>query len=152
MNIKTHLGRIQITLPILAVVSNIFLIFIATISLIFARQENFHYSYFKFNFVYLFFFLSFLTFFFTTLLLNFTALIKQNYSAANLFILLILDLLLVFFLLAFTLITSFYQVHSLKLIPLTVFLPISILAIFFNLMHLALVSIHFSSDLAANKN
>lgn len=151
MNIKTHLGRIQITLPILSVVSNIFLIFIATVSIRFALNWNLGGRDVATYFIFLFFFSAFLILFFSTLLLNLIAVIKQNYQTDYLFILLILDLLILGFLLAFTPLVIFYPGGAVY-IPLEIFLPISILAILFNLMHLILVSIRFSKNLAANKN
>ena len=152
MNIKTHLGRIQITLPILSVVSNIFLIFIATVSIRFARNERPYGGGVETNFIFIFFFSAFLILFFSTLLLNLIALIKQNYQTAYLFILMILDLLILGFLLAFTPLVGFERRGRFVYIPLEIILPISILAFLFNLIHLILASIHFSKNLAANKN
>ncbi len=146
MNIITYLKRIQIILPILAIVSNIFLIFIASVSFVLAKEVRF--SYFKYDLVYLFFFSSFITLFLTTLLINLTALIKQNYSLADSVTLLVLDLLLVLFLIAFITISSVYNANDLVLVY---SLPISGLAFIFNLIHLTLVSIHFKNS-AANKN
>ena len=84
MNIKTNLGRIQITLPILAIVGNIFLIFIATASILFALNGTPYGRSAETNFIFLFFFSAFLILFFSTLLLNLIALIKQNYQTAYL--------------------------------------------------------------------
>ncbi len=131
----------------MAVVSNIFLIFIATVSFILAKEVRF--SYFNYDLVYLFFFSAFITLFLTTLLINLTALIKQSYSLADSVTLLVLDLLLVLFLIAFITVSSVYNANDLVLIY---SLPISGLAFIFNLTHLTLISIHLSRNLSANKN
>ncbi len=134
MNTKTHLGKIQITLPILGLISAVALLLVSALAL----TNGVVYSHIgaKTAFGFLSFFLLFILFFFITLTSTLHAFKKQHYSTSNLLTVFLTDLCVVMLLTAFT---TFAALKS--ALPQSINIALPVLTLMLYLSHGVLVTI-----------
>lgn len=139
MNTKTHLGKIQITLPIIGLISAVALLLVSALAL----TNGVVYSHIgaKTAFGFFSFFLLFLLFFTITLASLLRAFNKQHYCTANLLTIFLADLLMVMLLIAFA---TFAALKS--ALPQSINITLCVLTLLFYSAHtvLAAISLFFN--------
>ena len=141
MNTKTHLGKIQITLPILGLISAIALLLVSALAL----TNGAVYSHIgaKTAFGFLSFFLLFILFFLITLASTLHAFKKQYYSTGNLLTAFLTDLCIVMLLTAFTIFAALKSA-----LPQSINIALPVLTLMLCLSHGVLVAIPLFSNIS----